>query len=336
MVLDKVEYIDKFPEVFTLSGGTPVDLGIIGTLSISVHDSLLIATTREKQGFWHFFSLPGMDSLGRYLTKGRGPNEFISTPWVEKQYFFRDQGDLLSILYDFSNGKSYRMNISETLRDGKLIMDETDFSLPPNLDSYKFIDFSTILCKESNEEMTQFSRYILRDGKKSSTANFEKLGLATKPQDGTSGVLSAHMEVSPDGKRVVEAPLYLNHINLYSLDDSFGKTICFGDRIDNISVVQDTPRPDRMYTHINLNVFPEFFGVLYLNDTDRNFEEDKSGHPVLRFFDWDGKPLAEVRPDRTITTWSIDFANGMLYTLNYNTEEMYRYDIGEVLRKIGR
>ena len=334
MVLDEIVYIDHFPQVYSLSNGTVVDLGIIGTLSMSVRDSLLIVTTQEKQGMWSFFSLPDYYNMGKYFTQGRGPNEFISTPWVEQQFFFKEQSRLFSIIYDFTSGKSYRMNVSKTLQDNKLSMSETGLSLPRTLFGRTFMDTTRVLCREVNIGNTQMTRYVLNGGRKETSANLEKISLASIRPGEDINILSVHAMCRPNGDRIVEAAIGLNQINLYSLDNSFGKTICVGKRIDNISRVQDIERSDRMYTYMSTNVFPDFFGALYLNDTEMNYQSGKAGNPVIQFFNWDGDPLAEVKMDRMITSFTIDFTNGNLYTLNLNTEEIYKYDINHILAKL--
>lgn len=85
---------------------------------------------------------------------------------------------------------------------------------------------------------------------------------------------------------------------------------------------------------MSLNAYPEFFGALYLNDTDVDYQQGKSADPAIQLFDWNGTPLAEIRTDRKITVYDIDLINGVLYTLNHDTEEIFRYDIREILENL--
>ncbi len=56
--------------------------------------------------------------------------------------------------------------------------------------------------------------------------------------------------------------------------------------------------------------------------------------PKIQLFDWNGNPLAEILLDRQATSFDIDFVNGNLYILDGQTEEFYRYDIGNLLALI--
>ena len=333
MILDEVVYVDQFPKVFNLNGGETIDLGIIGTQSMSIHDSLLIVTTRDGEGMWSFFTLPDHNYLGKYLIKGRGPNEFFSPPSVEKQLFFEKHEELFANIYEFNTGKLYLMNISETLRNNKLSMHETDHSLPRYI-RFSILNDTTFLCNEINENQTQRIRYLLVNGEKKSSQNFEKLNKASIDPEEDINILATQMEKSPDGKRIVEIGISLNQINLYSIDDSLGKTICVGKHVDNISQIQQMNREDRIYSYVSAFVYPDFFCALYLNDTNKNYQQEKIKSTEIQFFDWEGYPLAKVNIDHMITSLAIDFIQGSLYTLNILSEELYKYDIHEILEHL--
>ena len=334
MILDEVKYIDRFPHVFTLTDGKPIDLDIIGTLSLSIYDSLLIVTTQDESGMWSFFELPELNYLGKYLTKGNGPNELLTPPWIEEQYIFKEQGQHHAIIYEFLTGESYRMNISETIRMNKLMMSETNYLLPRVLFGFSFIDSNIFFCKEVNNSQTQQNRYILINGDKISSSNIEKLNRAQINIGEDINILSTCIKKRPNGIRIVEGGVFLNQINVYSIDDSFGKTICLGNQVDNISRIQQINRWDRLYTYLNVKVYPKFFSALYLNDTYEKYQREITKNPVIQFFDWDCNPLAEIKLDRMITTFDIDLINGSLYTLNFRTEEMYQYDISTIIEQL--
>jgi hypothetical protein len=331
MVFDEIVYIKKFPYSSSLINGKQVNLDIIGPTGISIQDSLLIVSTMNMAGMWSFFSLPEYQNLGKYLNRGRGPNEFLNTPQVEQQYFYNENGELFSILYDFSVGKTYRMNVNETIHTSKLSISETDISLPPHLFGYTFINRKDILCREINGTQTEQIRYLLSDGEIEKPDVLGKLNRTTVHPGEDINILSVHTASHPNGGRIVEAAIGLNQINLYSLDGSFGKTICVGRKVDDIEQIQSIDLFDRKYTYMILNAYPHFFGALYLNDTEVNYQEGKTKNPTIQFFNWDGEPLLEVKSDRMFMTYDIDFINGVLYTLNHATEEIYSYDISDLL-----
>ena len=149
-------------------------------------------------------------------------------------------------------------------------------------------------------------------------------------------ILSTATKCNADGSRIVEAPNRLNQINVYYPDGSFGKTICVGRQLDRIGDVQDLDPQSRKRTYMDLVAFPDFFGALYLGEKRENIGKEMSKKPVIQFFDWDGNPLAEVKLDRFVSAYAVDLINGDLYALNYNMEEMYKYDFKEILEKLNK
>jgi hypothetical protein len=335
LVLDEIVFVHDFPSHFTLGKGKPFDLGIMGMKSMTVRDSILIVSTSDATGIWSFFSLPDYQFKGKYLLEGRGPNEFLSRPWVGQQFFFEKESQLFATIYDYSSLNLYEMNITKTLQEGRLSMRKMNFSLPDDRFACVFIDTTRLLCSAINAEQTQLTRYIFDNSKKERSANLEKLSLAHISPGEDINILSVHTKSLPAKNRIVEAALGLNQINLYSLDDSFGKTICVGEKIDNIRDIEAiTPKYERISCYTNLSAYPEFFAALYLGDTEKNYQTGESVNPVIQLFDWDGNPLAEVAMDRMITSFTIDFASKKLLTLNLQEDEMYVYDIREILSKI--
>ncbi|MDR2569286.1 MAG: TolB-like 6-bladed beta-propeller domain-containing protein [Oscillospiraceae bacterium] len=332
MILDKIEYIKGFPKQFDVDHGEQIDLDIIGIGSLSIKDTLLIVSTSNKDGFWAIFSLPEYKPLGKYLTKGNGPNELLSEPRMNEVNYFEFNGELFALLYDFYSGKSYDMNITKTLSYGRLIMNSTDYELPSYLFRLTRLNDSLLLCKEPSVSYTQQIRYIQSNGQRRSSENLKKLNLSSSQKNGGLNVLDTYTKCSRDGNLIVEAAMDLNQINLYSVDDSFGKTICVGAKVDNISTIQNVERRNKVVTYKHLATYSDFFGALYINDTQENIYEERSKMNVIQFFSWNGNPLAEIKLERMINSFDIDFLHGCLYTLSYETEEVYKHDISKILQ----
>ena len=43
-----------------------------------------------------------------------------------------------------------------------------------------------------------------------------------------------------------------------------------------------------------------------------------------------------MKLDRFVSAYAVDLINGDLYALNYNMEEMYKYDFKEILEKLNK
>jgi hypothetical protein len=63
--LDDVRYATRFPHTFTLDHPVEIETDIIGIQDLFIYDSLLILSTRDKEGLWSFLSLPDLPLHGQ-------------------------------------------------------------------------------------------------------------------------------------------------------------------------------------------------------------------------------------------------------------------------------
>ncbi len=325
MILEDVSLVKKFPQTIHLGNPERVGLDVPGILDIAVKDSLLILSTQKAEGMWEFFSLPALDPLGGYLRKGNGPNEMIQTPWLYSTSFLVEGGELVAYLYDFARGRLLEMNVSRSVADRELSIVTTDKSLPATLFGFLVLGDDTFFCREITATRDQQIRYLLKNGVKSTPDNFRELNWAYIMSGEDHNILGTLTGYNYSRGRIVEAPIMLNYINIYSVDGSFGKTVCTDETLDNISEIQMLDIEERPRTYGSLRVYENSFGVIRFGETQ-----------VIQFFDMDGNPLAELLPDRQLTSFDIDFKNGLLYTHDRETDELSRYDIKNITGEIAR
>jgi hypothetical protein len=337
MVLDEIRYIETFPQSFSLDKGVEIDLediGIIGVNDFFIYDSLLIFSSMDKDGLWSFVSLPDYCFLGKFLTLGEGPYEFFQNPFVGSGNvkFFKENEELIATIYHFDKGELYKMNVDKSIKNNQLYISAINDSLPVQLFDFVVIDSITFFSKEISNRETQQIRYMLVNGEKIIPPHFEKLNLAKIKEREDFNILSTNTKYHPNNNRIIEMPGHLNYINIYSIDGSFGKTICIGKRLDHIGKIQDTEWTNRMDIFNDSRLFSRFWGVLFINEM--SYIKERKRLPNILLFDWNGEPLAQLNLSNFAHTFDIDFINGYLYTLDRQTDVFRRYDIREILEKI--
>ena len=335
MILDDVKYVSEFPITFSLTNNIDVNLGIIGIRNFCIIDSLLICSTISSDRLWSFFSLPSYNILGKFLLRGNGPFEFVQTPAVDNKTTFFKKNDLLfAMIYDFQKGNIYEMNITESIKTNQLSISLIDDSLSPFLFGMIRLDSTTFFCKEANHNHTQQIRYIHGVVDDAVPSVLQKLNQASIRYKEDINILSTSTKMNPINNLIIEMPIGLNYINLYSLDGAFGKTICVGNKVDNIDKIQDTGRWERIYTFADLRVFDNFWGVLYINEEEGTYQQGREKKPSILLFDWGGKPLAKLNLNQFITSFDIDFSDRSLYAFDLLSEKFYKYDIKDILSSI--
>jgi len=231
------------------------------------------------------------------------------------------------------------MDIGESIRNGKIAMSTMNDYVPRFLTNFVMLDDNRFLCRTITDDRTQQLRHIKNSNQSESNLVLEKLNRAEVDIRLDPGyyfnIISAMIKYNKERGLVVEMPTMLNYLNLYSIDGNFEKTICIGRKLDNIQIIQDMDYPDLVRTFSDLRLYKDFWGVVFVNETEMALQATgRTKYPSIFLFDWQGKPLAELKLDRQLTSFDIDFNTGFLYGLDNITEEFFRYDIQNILKRM--
>jgi len=334
MILDKVEYVKDFPIEMNLTDAQETGFDILGLLSFQITDSVMFVSRNAREGFWQFYSMNDRHLIGEMLNIGQGPNEFIFPLYDPNSITFVEDGSkLYSIFHDMVHKYVYRLDITSTLQTKELDMQVISKDFGNNVFVLQAIDEKTFLCREMTGGNTRQERYLMSDGEKIVPVVLEKLNRAAvleKTDDGISfNVISA--AIRKHGDIIIEAPIYLNYLNLYTLDGSISMTVCIDDRLSSISYLTTEGFFDRKQTFTWLRAFDDFFGVIYTNLTMKEEELGSVQTSQVMLFDYNGRPLALLNVDKPLSLFDIDFKEGALYAFCRKTDEFVKYDINSLL-----
>ena len=338
MILDDVEYVKDFPIHTDLGNAEESGFDVIGVLNFQVCDTMLMVSLKgETDGFWQFYSLKEKNLIGKMLGIGQGPNEFLMPVYSENQYTIKKAANKwYASIYDNMRGGIYRLDIDGTLQGENLLLQKVNSDLAGGLISVKELEDDSFICRELAEQMTEQNRYVLKNGEKVVPETLNMLNMS-KVLDGDGGFYDMNLissSIRIHDNLIVEVPVYLNYINLYSLDGSVRKTICMDKSLSSISSLQAQKNTARKQTYTAVQTFDAFFGVCaYYHTAD---EEDSGAElfSQIQLFSYEGKPLASFRLNRQVSAFDIDFTNGDLYVLSSSTDEFVKYDISDLLRKL--
>jgi len=338
MALEDVNYINNFPLTFSLQDEFMLgidEIDVIGVKDIAIYDSIMILATRDKNAFWSFVSLPEHNVLGSFLHGGSGPLEFTQAPKADiSGNLYEENGSLFAYIYDFDTGRLVKMDISSSIEKGKLHAHEMKPSLPRALFDLAIIDSTKFVYKIPSDDRTQQIRYM-NDRKSGTIFLFmDKLNAASIKEGEDLNILSTATKLNLKNNKIVEMPIGLNYINLYSLYGSWGKTICIGEELDNIEKIQYKNKWERMYTFSDIRIFPDFFGVIYINEREDDYEMKRTHYPSILLFDWEGNALVEIKLNRYATSFDFDLVNGSLYAFDVESDDFFYYNVADILGKI--
>ncbi|RNC63288.1 BF3164 family lipoprotein [Proteiniphilum sp. X52] len=335
MVFDDIKYIDNFPQSFSIDG-EKIDIDVIGVRNFVISDSAIIMSTNNKDSLWVIASLPDLHVQGSILKRGQGPTELtISPSTTYNTKLIKEDNQLFAYIYEYNKGELIKLNISSSLNTGKSDVSIINDSLPKSLFNFIVIDDSTYLCKEARNNHTQQIRYIYKQKKEvNDYSNLAKLNNVSIRYNEDINILSTITQHNPSNDIIIEMPIGLNYINMYSLDDSFARTVCVGKSLFNIERIQNNNRWDRIYTFSDLRLFENFWGVLYINESEKNYQLKRKNYPSILLFDWTGNSLAKLTLNQFATSFDIDLQTSQIYTFDVETELFFKYDITNALSSL--
>ena len=325
---DNVVYVEDFPEVYSMTDAQELSTGIVGALNFKIEDSLMIVGTMGDYP-WKVLSLSDFSKIAELIRIGNGPGEFISAPFPSQAEFYREGGETYCYLSDMNKREMYRLNFSESLRKGQTEMETIGEMLPYPSMAMVYLGDSTYFYKTLVDNMTGYIRSMIVDGESSTPEWLTEINSVRVDPGKDFNLLSAMTGYNRSRNMVVEIPVMLNNINLYTLDGSFRKTVNLGKKMSDIGKLQELPMAAQPYSFGTSRLYDGFFASLYLGETAYTYELGRTQMPHIYCFDYEGNPLADILLDEQVTSFDFDFENGWLYVLDQITDRMWRYALPE-------
>lgn len=333
MATDDIETVESFPETIELPAPQAVKIGKVGINGFKVMDSTIVISTKGNEGILSFYRKSNLAPLGSFLNIGNSKAEVTFPPaFYSFINFYRKSDSLYVDIYDMLKKRMLTFNVDESLKNKQAALKAENTNFEKTIFSAKRLPDGKYLIKELNDNQTMQTRSIvdLKSGNVTITSLMKKLNDVSVKEGEDFNIISTITQVGKDG-RIFEMPIGLNYINIYTPDGSFAKTICTGDKPDDIDNITKTNKWKRKYTFADIKVFGNFFGVVKIDEEEGTYQTKRTKKPSILLFTLDGEPLAEIKLKRQITSFDIDQQNNILYTFDSETEEFMKYDISKWL-----
>ena len=341
-----------------LKADWPIDIR-----DICVCDSFLLVETGEKINLLYVYS-DELELKGRFCSVGRARNEFLSKPyWSSVQILRNAQGDALLPLLDNQQGIKV-VDLQKSLAaESAVIASQNGFNaeyiheyesqipgriarLHTNVD-YLFLD------DDINYRLEYYSPLILDDNEvhrdpyyavTRDSALIKEIRLFSKFYRSDMNYAGGEFFKHPSRNLVVQLFGGMDYIVFFDLDNDRNYAIhqsgslTFDDELPEI-VPEKRENPDgsiSFYTstidHFMKAAWAESFFMVtyYAGDYCLNQPDQDTASPELLFFDYDGNFLKSVKLDTHVSRMTYDERKHILYTMDFGTETIYRYDLSEL------
>lgn len=319
--------------------GEKVNLEIPGVMDFEIVDTFLVAfTPMNNDGFISVYNANSYKLLYKNLIRrGRGPNEFTS--WVNlcnKHYV--DTTGAIIWLDDNNNQFLLAVNLTKSVRQQELIIEKsvdlTDISKNNTKEiqlltdtTYLILDYSQME-KLNGKFIWSVDNYILNLYNSVSKNNVFSKQLYTQKATNVN-FLAGSTSVKPDNSRLVITMTSFDQINFMSLD---------GKEKFSVSIRKKPMKMESLTENDNERI--QYYTSVYFNDNliiavyakESRIDAGKAGTEI-HVFNWEGDLLNIIKTVQYIPSITVDEKKGYLYGLDLITEEIYRYDIRQILNQ---
>ena len=299
-------------------------------IDILVQDSLLIFSRYAGEYSLAAVNKNTIEDRGAFIRRGRAPGEVtdlipLGAVSLERQdgvcrMGYRDatgQWVFVDLFASFAAGNPQILGTEAVPTDFQQVFEK------------EYLGFGRFLGENLVDRQTRYERSIQGGGLgKEITPAMERLNRASVVSENSGllfNVLGTVFGYNPEIGRMVEASTILNTIHLYDIEGSFARTLYLGERPEDldarISEYQQADDLRKLFRATCVRTFPGFFAVM---------NHDAS----LNLFNWSGKLLQAVRLEVPAQQFDLDLDGGGLYTLDYQTETVWRFDITSILEKL--
>ncbi len=307
--------IYDFPVTQTVES-EKIDLEILGVNTLLICDTFLIGYKASGYNdFFEIYSIGNLQYLGKCLSRGKGPNEFLSIDY--DQNFLLENGNIVLWVSDPVLQKWALLNITQSLRTGRTICD-TIFRIASD---YKYF--------QMNDSMVLLQKYV--PGNICLSVQNQHTGQTIQEYEFYKSYIPKSIPISLLGMGITKHPekdlfvgnmLYFNQINVFSSDMKTNFTLSYQPPID-IFETAGLLDSDFILYYLSLRVSSEYIYALYLNKKLGLYPHEE-GETEIHVFNWEGAPIARIRIPDNIIYFTVDEKHRYIYGLKGN-EELYRY-----------
>lgn len=312
---------------------------------VVVYDSLLFyyPMNASAANFYDIYNLKDGSLLGRFCNKGGGPAEVIALTTIA--HFYKEDGDLKTLLYAGNEKKLLEWNISESLKQQKTVFDKIAL-YNWDVDNHNTV-YSRIFRLHSDTLFTITPTLSLTlDLLTVSLPVYEKRTLSTNkcihsysvfldtPQSDDIKLLlpenffSSIYGIKPDLSKVAQSLMYLHQINILDVNTGVVKGFRMEGSSD-FSVFKNNVNKVKS-NYIDLAVSDNFIYALFLGVSINTPGKRAETSCQVHVYDWEGNFLHKIDLEHYVDQIALDDVNNLLYGREYTSEQIYCYDLNRL------
>jgi hypothetical protein len=306
---------------------------------MTVYDSLMIFYNNKLPDmFYSIFNLNTGKHIGDFCPRGHGPGTVIVVSPLF--HFYKENGELKTLLSASDNLKLVIWNISKSIENNKTVWDFTPYDRRRDaivhnryfrLNDKEYLGHVQVHC--TNDDCTESTvPYYEKKSIYLDTLIKEYRPYKQSVKNTYSDrLLMSHDCIKPDGSKVAQFMCYLWQINM--IDIETGKVTGYRpkEKFPDFSYLSNFSAPRAILPgFVRVTSNDKYIFAVYRHERSN---EDEAVNYVVYVFDWDCNMIKKIKlKSKFYDSLFVDEVNNMLYILyiHEDGETIHRYDLKSV------
>jgi len=297
-------------------------------LNIFFIDNFLLFKHHEGPFFFSLYNLQSNKFVGRFIQRGRGPNEFKNLSYLD-EYSLQDNERWL-YMSDNNLKRIIKFNLSCYLQSGSTQVELLHQYDDKQIGRTHIINDSTFLAymfEQNKNGLRVFYRRYSTSGMQEEM-NFTKKNIKNFEE---FDKLWGGEQLNQDKTMIVRAMTRMNRIHIFNLNNPKSNITLIPKGQHHISLdelLQQPPSQAIVYYQY-VKTTQNYIFALFHNQLLVELDQ-KPQKVEMHVFDWNGKPIYKLHFDEHIVGFCIDTTRKVMYAFD-SEENVYQYDLSEIL-----
>lgn len=307
---------------------------------VYVHDSIMVFyNTKLSSKFFSVFNINTNEEMGHFCEKGNGPNEAVV--YSPMYSFFKENGDLATLLYAPHNNKICIWNITQSLKQEHTVIKDIPYSWREENNNVFYNDIhylgnNQLIVKNQSQPIGEYdasspyyqkrtistNRQIQRyDVYKKTIINEDAIIIPTSFYDSKD-------VIKPDGTKIAMAMRNLPQINIIDLNtgEIYGYRLKGGEGFSIFST-KGNWKIHYKWAHADNNyIYASYLG----KHRDKSLREEPETQ-IIHVFDWEGNLRYKLKLNDATGRYFVDNTTNRLYKWNYKKDSIHYLDLNTVI-----
>lgn len=335
-----IHYIDESKAITKNVTSHSITLNGDNTGMIAVYDSLLVCWDPNYES--HFVDVFNIDTgkeIGYFCPRGQGPQEAVSVNAVYQ--FYKKGDDLMTLFYANVEGKLFFWNITQSIKAEKTVYD----TIVPYPNERIFFHFhlaeDTLMIYKSANHINDhkatapyYEKHTIYSNRQIAKYPIYKAEAFTNrkidPLTSFSEFFYTWDAVKPDGTKIAQVMDCLPQLNI--IDTRTGEVTGYRlERGPDFSLMNTDMRNMKRY-YLNVHADDNYIYATYWGKEpwDGRWGTQLPAFNTIHVFNWQGELVYKLTTDRSYFRVWVDAVRNRLYTIDWNTDEVYYIDLQEL------